>query len=214
MEKKAFKKYFISQVQDLLKKYDSPDLSIEYSGDILIFKLSGETVGRIEFKFLTGKQLPAGAIASIFVAAEISGGEVWNEILKNDSLKKKNTNPYTNHLFYFYSSSSRSYLFKGAKTDFFPSDNIEDKTGKFLAFIAEELLSKISNILAKKMQAVDDILNTPNYYGQPEISILLLCKNNAEDQLPSSIEKDKRFLSSADINKKIWESNKHVIFTQ
>lgn len=65
----------------------------------------------------------------------------------------------------------------------------------------------------KQVMAIDDILDTPNYYGQPEISILLLCRDNPQEKLLSAIEKDKRFLNSSDINKKIWEENKAIIFS-
>jgi uncharacterized protein RhaS with RHS repeats len=106
-------------------------------------------------------------------------------------------------------ANGNNYLFKNTKTDFLISDNIEDKVGKFLNFVSEELLIKIFNVLEHKSTASEDILNTPNYYGQPEISMLILCRNNIE--LLSNIEKDKRFLCSSSINKKIWQENKTIV---
>jgi hypothetical protein len=214
MEKKEFKKYFNAQVEDLFKRFNSTQIFIiEYSKNIANIKFMSETVGKMEFNFLTGKQLSMGAMASIFITANIFGGEIWKEILERDEFKKKNSNLYTNYLYYFYSSSSKNNLFKNSKTDFFSSDNIEEKLCKFLDFISKELLSKMFNILMKKDMAIENILDTPNYYGQPEISMLLLCRNNPEEQLLSAIEEDKRFLNSSDINKKIWEENKSIIFS-
>jgi hypothetical protein len=214
MEKKEFKKYFNAQVEALFERFNSTQIFIiEYSKNIANIKFMSETVGKIEFIFLTGKQLSMGAMASIFITANIFGGEIWKEILERDELKKKNSNLYTNYLYYFYSSSSKNNLFKNSKTDFFSSDNIEEKLCKLLDFISKELLSKIFNILMKKAMAIDNILDTPNYYGQPEISMLLLCRNNPKEQLLSAIEEDKRFLNSSDINKKIWEENKSLIFS-
>ena len=172
-----------------------------------------ESVGKIEFNFLTGRQLSMGAIASIFITANIFGGEIWKEILESTEFRKKSSNIYTNYLYSFYSSSSQNHLFKGSKTDFFSSDNIEEKLCGFFDFISKELLSKIFNILMKRAIAIDDILNTPHYYGQPEISMLLLCRDNPQELSLSAIEKDKRFLNSSDINKRIWEENKTIIFS-
>lgn len=213
MKKQEFEKCFRSQVETLLKKYNSPPVfMIEYSKNIAIIKFMSEAVGKIEFNFLTGKQLSMGAIASVFITANVFGGEIWKEILECDELKKKKTNFYTNYLYYFYSSSSKNYLLKNSKTDFYLSDNIENKLCDLLDFISRELLSKMFNIILKDAVAIDDILDTPNYYGQPEISILLLCRNNPEKYSLSTIEKDKRFLDSSDINKKIWKENKDIIF--
>jgi hypothetical protein len=211
MDKSEFKKYFNDKVRFCIEKFNSPQISIDYSKNVANIKFSEKVIGKIEFKFLTGSQLSVGAVASIFLSAYVSGGEIWEEILRNELMKKKNYNPYTNYLYYFYSSSSKNYLFKNAKTDFFLSDNIEDKASKFLNFTSEEVLNKIFNILMQKDMAIDDILDTPNYYGQPEISMLLLCKNSNKKNLLLSIEKDKRFLNSSDINKKIWEINKSII---
>lgn len=213
MEKKEFEKYFKSQVEDLFKKFNSAQIIIEYSKNIANIKFMSETVGKIEFNFLTGKQLSMGAIGSIFITANIFGGDIWKEILEHDEFRKKNSNIYTNYLYSFYSSSSKNHFFKNSKTDFFSYDNIEEKLCKFLDFISKELLSKIFNILMKKVVAIDDILDTPDYYGQPEISMLLLCRDNPQEQSLSAIEKDKRFLNSSDINKKIWEENKAIIFS-
>lgn len=213
MEKKEFKKEFKSQVEALFEKFNSAQIIIEYSKNIATIKFMSEIVGKIEFDFLTGKQLSMGAIASIFITAKIFGGDIWKEILERDDFRKKNSNIYTNYLYSFYSSSSKNYLFKNSKTDFFSSDNIEEKLCEFLDFISKELLSKIFNILMKKAVAIDDILNTPDYYGQPEISMLLLCRDNPQEQSLSAIEKDKRFLNSSDINKKIWEKNNAIIFS-
>lgn len=213
MEKKEFKEYFKSQIETLFEKFNSAQIIIEYSKNIANIKFMSETVGKIEFNFLTGKQLSMGAIASIFMTANIFGGDIWKEILERDEFRKKNSNIYTNYLYSFYSSSSKNHLFKNSKTDFFSSDNIEEKLCRFFDFISKELLSKMFNILMKKVMAIDDILDTPNYYGQPEISILLLCRDNTQEKLLSAIEKDKRFLNSSDINKKIWEENKAIIFS-
>jgi hypothetical protein len=212
MEKKEFKKYFNSRVKTLIEKFNSPNISMDFSQNTVSIMFSNKVIGQIEFNFLTNKQLSVNAFASIFVSAHIYGGEIWEEIIKNKLLKKKSFNPYTNYLYYFYSSSSNNYLFKNAKTDFLSSENIEDKTDKFLDFISKELLNKICNIVEQKAIAVDNILETPNFYGQPEISILILCRNSHNNELILSVEKDKRFLNSSSINKKIWEENKTILF--
>lgn len=213
MEKKEFKKYFKSQVETLFEKFNSTQIVIDYSKNIANIKFMNESVGKIEFNFLTGRQLSMGAIASIFITANIFGGEIWKEILESTEFRKKSSNIYTNYLYSFYSSSSQNHLFKGSKTDFLSSDNIEEKLCSFFDFISKELLSKIFNILMKRAMAIDDILNTPHYYGQPEISMLLLCRDNPQELSLSAIEKDKRFLNSSGINKRIWEENKTIIFS-
>jgi hypothetical protein len=200
MDKNEFKKYFNSQVRFIVEEFNSSLIAIDYSKNIVEIKYLDNVIGKIEFKFLTGNQLSTGSVASIFLSANVSGGEIWEEILRNDLIQRKNSNPYTNYLYYFYSSSSNNCLFKNSKTDFFLGENIEDKVGDFLSFISKEILLKVYNILTQKDIAVDDILNTPNYYGQPEISILLLCKNN--NDLLLAVESDKRFLNSPYINKK------------
>ena len=204
MGKKEFEKYFKSQVETLFEKFNSTQIFIDYSKNIANIKFMNESVGKIEFNFL---------IASIFITANIFGGEIWKEILESTEFRKKSSNIYTNYLYSFYSSSSQNHLFKGSKTDFFSSDNIEEKLCGFFDFISKELLSKIFNILMKRAIAIDDILNTPHYYGQPEISMLLLCRDNPQELSLSAIEKDKRFLNSSDINKRIWEENKTIIFS-
>ena len=199
MEKKEFKKYFKSQVETLFEKFNSTQIVIDYSKNIANINFMNESVGKIEFNFLTGRQLSMGAIASIFITANIFGGEIWKEILESTEFRKKSSNIYTDYLYSFYSSSSQNHLFKGSKTDFFSSDNIEEKLCSFFDFISKELLR--------------NILNTPHYYGQPEISMLLLCRDNPQELSLSAIEKDKRFLNSSDINKRIWEENKTIIFS-
>jgi len=89
---------------------------------------------------------------------------------------------------------------------------MEDKVNIFLDFVFVELVNKIYNILTEKEAAINDILDTPIYYGQPEISMLLLCKNNNKKELLLTIEKDERFFNSKNKNKKIWEENKSIIF--
>ena len=212
MGKKEFKQCFKSQIETLVERFNSRQIVIEYSKNIANIKFMNETVGKIEFKFLTGKQLSMGAIASIFITANIFGGEIWKEILESTEFRKKGSNIYTNYLYSFYSSLPNNNLFKGSKTDFFSYDNIEEKLSSFFDFISKELLSKISNILMKRAMAIDDILNTPHYYGQPEISMLLLCRDNPQELSLSAIEEDKRFRNSSGINKRIWEENKTVVF--
>ena len=214
MEKKEFKQCFKSQIGALVERFNSRQIVIEYSKNIANIKFMNETVGKIEFKFLTGKQLSMGAVASIFITANVFGGEIWKEILECTEFRKKDSNIYTNYLYSFYSSLSNNNLFKGSKTDFFSYDNIEEKLSSFFDFISEELLSKIFNILMKRAMAIDDILNTPHYYGQPEISMLLLCRDNPQELSLSAIEEDKRFRNSSGINKRIWEENKTVVFSQ
>lgn len=214
MEKKEFKQCFKSQIGALVERFNSRQIVIEYSKNIANIKFMNETVGKIEFKFLTGKQLSMGAIASIFITANVFGGEIWKEILESTEFRKKDSNIYTNYLYSFYSSLPNNNLFKGSKTDFFSYDNIEEKLCRFFDFISKELLSKIFNILMKRAMAIDDILNTPHYYGQPEISMLLLCRDNPQELSLSAIEEDKRFRNSSGINKRIWEENKTVVFSQ
>lgn len=165
MGKKEFEKYFKSQVETLFEKFNSTQIVIDYSKNIANIKFMNESVGKIEFNFLTGRQLSMGAIASIFITANIFGGEIWKEILESTEFRKKSSNIYTNYLYSFYSSSSQNHLFKGSKTDFFSSDNIEEKLCGFFDFISKELLSKIFNILMKRAMAIDEILNTPIIMG-------------------------------------------------
>ena len=212
MEKKDFVKYLNSQIEAYIARFNLSQISIVYSKNILSIKQLGKIVGYIEFKYLTGGQLSVGALASIFTSVKIFGGEMWNEISNNELLVKKVVNPYTDYLFCFYSSFSKNRLFKNAKTDLLISDNIENRIVEFLNFIRDELIVKICNILLQNSVALEDILNTPSYYGQPEISLLLLCKNNHDEGLLSAIEQDKRFINSSNIDKKIWKINKTIIW--
>ena len=92
MEKKEFKKYFKSQVETLFEKFNSTQIVIDYSKNIANIKFMNESVGKIEFNFLTGRQLSMGAIASIFITANIFGGEIWKEILESTEFRKKSSN--------------------------------------------------------------------------------------------------------------------------
>lgn len=74
MGKKEFEKYFKSQVETLFEKFNSTQIFIDYSKNIANIKFLNESVGKIEFNFLTGRQLSMGAIASIFLTANIFGG--------------------------------------------------------------------------------------------------------------------------------------------
>lgn len=211
MEKKEFVKYFNSQIETCISRFNSPQISIIYSKNIISIKQLDIIVGTIEFKFLTREQLSFGALASIFTSVKIYGGEIWDEISNNKLLVKKMVNPYIDYLFCFYSSFSKKYLFKNAKTDFFNSDNIANKVAEFLNFISDELLVKICNILMQNNVAIENILDNPSYYGQPEISLLLLCKKNYTKGLLSVIEEDKRFINSLSIDKRIWKLNKPIV---
>ena len=211
MEKKEFNRYFNFHVKTLFERFNSDHIIIEYSKNMAKLKFRNENVGNIEFKFLTGKQLSVGAIASVFMTAKVFGGDVWREIVECDKFRKKETNVYNNYLYSFYSSSSNSPFFKNSKTDFFPSDDIKEKLCGFLDFVSKEILNKIFNVLMKKSMAIDDILDTPHYYGQPELSMLMLCRDSPNKQSFSMIEEDKRFISSKVINKKIWNANKAII---
>ena len=71
MEKKEFKQCFKSQIGALVERFNSRQIVIEYSKNIANIKFMNETVGKIEFKFLTGTQLSMGAVASIFITANV-----------------------------------------------------------------------------------------------------------------------------------------------
>lgn len=56
MEKKEFEKYFKSQVETLFEKFNSTQIVIDYSKNIANINFMNESVGKIEFNFLTGRK--------------------------------------------------------------------------------------------------------------------------------------------------------------
>ena len=165
MEKKEFNRYFNFHVKTLFERFNSDHIIIEYSKNMAKLKFRNENVGNIEFKFLTGKQLSVGAIASVFMTAKVFGGDVWREIVECDKFRKKETNVYNNYLYSFYSSSSNSPFFRNSKTDFFPSDDIKEKLCGFLDFVSKEMKSSrlfpLSYLFQKNQYKCDIVPSLP-----------------------------------------------------